>query len=61
LIRRADLVDVSSGLVRFGLSREWLRDLFEAVSRDGTYRTIGFEVARVLRHRPLTCPQIFRR
>ena len=27
LIRRADLVDLSSGLVRFGLSRGWLRDL----------------------------------
>jgi predicted hydrolase (HD superfamily) len=61
LIRRADLCDVTSGLVRFGLSREWLRDLFGSVSRDGTYRTIGFEVARVLRHRPLTFPRIFRR
>jgi hypothetical protein len=61
LIRRADLVDVSYGLVRFGLSREWIRDLFESVSRDGTYRTIGHEVARVLRHRPLTFPQIFLR
>jgi predicted hydrolase (HD superfamily) len=61
LIRRADLVDVSNGLVRFGLSREWIRDLFKSVSRDGTYRTIGYEVARVLRHRPLTFPQIFRR
>jgi predicted hydrolase (HD superfamily) len=61
LIRRADLVDISDGLVRFGLSREWIRDLFKAVSREGTYRTIGYEVARVLRHRPLTFPQIFRR
>jgi predicted hydrolase (HD superfamily) len=61
LIRRADLVDVSSGLVRFGLSREWIRDLFKSISRDGTYRTIGHEVVRVLRHRPLTLPQIFRR
>jgi predicted hydrolase (HD superfamily) len=61
LIRRADLVDVSNGLVRFGLSREWIRDLFNSISREGTYRTIGYEVARVLRHRPLTLPQIFRR
>ena len=61
LIRRADLVDLSDGLIRFGLSREWIRDLFRSVSRQGTYRTIGFEVARVLRHRPLTLPQIFRR
>jgi predicted hydrolase (HD superfamily) len=61
LIRRADLVDLSHGLVRFGLSREWIRDLFRSVSREGTYRTIGYDVARVLRHRPLTLPQIFRR
>jgi predicted hydrolase (HD superfamily) len=61
LIRRADLVDVSAGLVRFGLSREWLRDLFKSISREGTYRTIGYEVARVLRHRPLTLPRVFRR
>ena len=61
LIRRADLVDLSRGLVRFGLSREWIRDLFRSVSREGTYRTIGYDVARVLRHRPLTLPQIFRR
>jgi predicted hydrolase (HD superfamily) len=61
LIRRADLVDLSAGLVPFGLSREWIRDLFKSISRDGTYRTIGYEVARVLRHRPLTFPQIFRR
>jgi predicted hydrolase (HD superfamily) len=61
LIRRADLIDVSAGLVRFGLSREWLRDLFKSISRDGTYRTIGHELARILRNRPLTLPQIFRR
>ncbi len=61
LIRRADLVDLSDGLIRFGLSREWIRDLFKSVSREGTYRTIGYEVARVIRHRPLTLPQIFRR
>jgi predicted hydrolase (HD superfamily) len=61
LIRRADLVDISDGLIRFGLSREWLKDLFHSVPRKGTYRTIGYEVGRVLIHRPLTLPQIFRR
>ena len=61
LIRRADLVDISDGLVRFGLSREWIQDLFKSVSRDGTYRTIGHEVGRLLLRRPLTFPQIFRR
>ena len=61
LIRRADLVDLTSGLVRFGLSREWLHDLSESVPRDGTYPTIGREVARQLTHRPLQFARIFRR
>jgi predicted hydrolase (HD superfamily) len=61
LIRRADLVDLSSGLVRFGLSREWLRDLFKSVPRDGTYGTIGRKVGAQLLHRPLTFVRIFRR
>jgi HD domain len=61
LIRRADLVDLTSGHVRFGLSREWVRDLFTSVPRDGTYATIGHEVAKQLLHRPLKFAQIFRR
>jgi predicted hydrolase (HD superfamily) len=61
LIRRADLVDLTSGLIPFGLSREWLRDLFGSVPRDGTYATIGHEVARQLIHQPLQFARIFRR
>jgi predicted hydrolase (HD superfamily) len=61
VIRRADLIDLTSGLVRFDLSREWLRDLFRSVPRDGTYGTIGREVAKQLLHRPLQFAQIFRR
>jgi predicted hydrolase (HD superfamily) len=61
LIRRADLVDLTSGLVRFDLSREWLRDLFRSVPRDGTYPTIGREVGRQLIHQPLQFARIFRR
>jgi predicted hydrolase (HD superfamily) len=61
LIRRADLVDLTSGLVTFGLPREWLRDLFRSVPRDGTYATIGREVSKQLLHRPLKFAQIFRR
>jgi hypothetical protein len=61
LIRRADLIDLTSGLVRFDLSREWLRDLFKSVPRNGTYGTIGREVASQLLHRPLKFAQIFRR
>jgi hypothetical protein len=61
LIRRADLTDLTSGLVRFDLSREWVRDLFKSVPRNGTYPTIGREVAKQLLHRPLQFAQIFRR
>jgi hypothetical protein len=61
LIRRADLVDLTNGLVRLGLTREWLRDLFESVPRKGTYPTVGREVAKQLLHRPLKFAQIFRR
>jgi HD superfamily phosphodiesterase len=57
--RRADLVDLTSGLVAFGLPREWLRDLFKSVPRDGTYATIGNEVAKQLIHQPLQFAQIF--
>ena len=59
LIRRADLVDLTSSLVTFGLTREWLRDLFRSVPRDGTYATIGWEVTKQLTHRPLKFAQIF--
>jgi predicted hydrolase (HD superfamily) len=61
VIRRADLVDLTTGVVTFGLAREWLRDLFKSVPRDGTYATIGREVASQLIHRPLKFSQIFRR
>jgi predicted hydrolase (HD superfamily) len=61
LIRRADLVDLTSGLVGFGLGRQWLRDLSRSVPRDGTYDTIGREVAKQLLHQPLQFVQIFRR
>ncbi|HEY6639048.1 MAG TPA: HD domain-containing protein [Solirubrobacterales bacterium] len=61
LLRRADLVDLTSGLVTFGLPREWVRDLFKSVPRDGTCATIGREVTRQLVHQPLNFAQIFRR
>jgi hypothetical protein len=61
VIRRADLVDLTSGLVTFGLPREWLRDLSRSVSRDGTYASVGHQVANQLIHQPLQFVQIFRR
>jgi HD domain len=59
LIRRADLIEVLAGRVRFGLSREWLEDLFRSVPRTGFYRELGRLIRHTLRKRPLTLPQIF--
>jgi HD superfamily phosphodiesterase len=58
LMRRSDLVDVTRGLVAFGLERAWLRKLFEDVSRAGFYRMLAREIARMLRERPLTLLRI---
>ena len=38
LVRQADLVDVTAGIVNFGLDRRWLGELFRDVSRDGFWR-----------------------
>ena len=59
LIRRADLVELSNGLIRFGLPRGWIKDLFASVPRPGTYGEIGRMVLHAARVRPLTLPQIF--
>lgn len=59
LIRRADLVDVSGGVIRFGLDRAWLRDLAVRVPRAGLVREIAGLVGGALRTRPLTMLQIF--
>jgi hypothetical protein len=61
LLRRADLVDLSGGVVRFGLDRAWLRELRHAVPARGMARTIGALVARAARERPLSLPRIFLR
>jgi hypothetical protein len=57
-IRLADLVELSGGVIRFGLNREWLRELNRAVPRDGLLGELAREVGRALRERPLTTPQI---
>jgi hypothetical protein len=59
VVRRADLVDVSGGIVAFGLSRGWLRGLFSAVPRDGLYGEIARITASFVRERPETIPEIF--
>jgi HD domain-containing protein len=59
LLRRADMVDLSSGLIAFGLPRPWLRELFREIPRDGAYREVGRLVGHALRERPLTMARIF--
>ena len=59
LVRQADLVDVTRGLVSFGLDRRWLSDLFREVPRDGLWRLIGSAVLDEVRHRPATLTAVF--
>lgn len=60
-LRLADLVDVSAGLVSYGLDRRWLRTLNSAVPRTGLAAELAREIARLVRERPLTLLRIFRR
>jgi hypothetical protein len=59
LVRQSDLVDVSAGLVSFGLDRRWLRELFREVPREGLWRLIGSSVLNELRHRPASLTGVF--
>jgi hypothetical protein len=59
LVRQSDLVDVTAGLVTFGLDRRWLRELFREVPRDGLWRLIGSAVLNELRHRPASLVGVF--
>jgi hypothetical protein len=61
LTRRADLVEVSGGIVTFGLPRSWIRELFAAISRDHFYRDVARLLGHAVRERPLTLPRIFLR
>jgi HD superfamily phosphodiesterase len=60
-LRRADLIDVSGGLIRFGIDRVWLRRLFAEVPRRGLSAELRREVGRALKERPGTLPRIFLR
>jgi HD domain len=58
-LRLADLVELSGGLLTFGLDRRWLRELDRDVPRTGLVGELLREVGRALRERPLSMPQIF--
>jgi hypothetical protein len=60
-LRLADLIDLSGGLLTFGLGRRWLRSLRDAVPARGLAAELTREVGRALRTRPLTMPRIFLR
>lgn len=60
LLRRADQIELSAGLVSHGLPRHQVRELFAQLPRDGLYGEIARLVARVVRERPATVPKIFR-
>lgn len=60
-LRRADLVDVSGGLIAAGLPRAWIRRLRAEIPVTGLGAELRREVGRALRERPLTLPRIFLR
>jgi HD domain len=60
LLRLADRIEVSGGVIRSGLSGREVGDVFERVSRKGFYTGIGALLVGVLRDRPTTLPRIFK-
>lgn len=61
LVRRADLVDVSAGVIGFGFPRSRYKELTEEIPRNGMYRHIVGLVGHTIRKRPLSMIKIFRR
>jgi hypothetical protein len=60
LMRLADRIEVTGGLVRSGLSGDQLRAVNAAAPRDGFYTGLVHLVWPMLRRRPLTLPAIFK-
>lgn len=59
LVRRSDLVDVSAGLLTFGLDRAWLRQLGREHPRTGFYPMLLKAVGSELRRRPGSLGGVF--
>jgi HD domain len=59
LMRRADLVDVSAGIVNFGIDRWWIRGLVRDIPRSGLHPFLAREIWRMARERPRSLPRIF--
>lgn len=60
LMRLADRIELSGGLITEGLDRSEVREIFGRVPRRGTYVHIGRLLAPVLVRRPLSLLKIFR-
>ncbi len=60
LLRLADRIEVSGGLLRAGLARGEVRIVFDHVSRKGFYTRVAGLLGHALRERPLTLPRIFK-
>jgi HD domain len=60
LLRLADRIELSGGVLKCGLSRDDVQGVFDRVSRAGTYRVIAGLVGHALVERPLTLPRIFK-
>jgi hypothetical protein len=59
LVRRSDLVELSRGLVNFGVSRSWLNQLFRDIPRNGLYRLIARGLLRRDGRHPANLLHIF--
>jgi hypothetical protein len=60
LVRRSDLVDVSFGLIAFGLDRAWVRGLTRTIPRTGFWRRMLVPaLVRELRTRPRSISGVF--
>jgi hypothetical protein len=60
LLRLADRIEVSGGILTAGLERSDVREVFAAASRRGFYLEVGSLLGHALRERPTTLPRIFR-
>lgn len=59
LLRQSDLVDVSAGLVNFGIDRGWLKALFREIPRSGFVPLLGRIAVHELRSRPTSLAWVF--
>ena len=60
LLRLADRIEVSGGLVKAGLPRDQIQAVFDRVSRVGFYTGVARLLGHALRERPLSVPRIFK-